>query len=60
VVGGLLVGAAIALAGGSAGPGRMAEIGAPALVCLAVAAGALGLGGLLGGGAVRLLGRRRD
>jgi hypothetical protein len=59
VVGGLLVGVAIALAGGSAGPGRMAEIGAPALMCLAVAAAAFGLGGLLGGAVVRLLGRRR-
>jgi hypothetical protein len=59
VVGGLLVGAAIALAGGSAGPGRMAEIGAPGLLCLAVATAALGLGGLLGGAVVRLLGRRR-
>lgn len=60
VVSGFLVGAAIALAGGSAGPGRMTEIGAPVLVSLAVAAAALGLGGLLGGAAVRLLGRRGD
>jgi hypothetical protein len=55
---GVLVGAAIAVSGGSVGPGRMAEFGAPVLACLAVAAGALGCGGLLGAAAVRLLGRR--
>jgi hypothetical protein len=49
IVGALLSTAAIGLAGGSVGPGRMAEVGAPLLVTLLWGGAALGLGGLLGG-----------
>ena len=54
---GLLVGGMVAVAGGSIGPGRMADIGAPELVCIAVAVATLGVGGLLGGTSARLIGR---
>ena len=49
VLGGLLVAVLVHLAGGSAGPGRMAEIGSPFLDILAAAVVALGGGSLLGG-----------
>ena len=54
---GLLVGCWVAAAGGSIGPGRMADIGAPELLCLVVAVATLGIGGVLGGTSARLLGR---
>ena len=49
VVGGVLLTVLVHLAGGPAGPGRMADVGAPFLDTLAAAVVALGLGGLLGG-----------
>jgi hypothetical protein len=49
LAGGVVVGAATALAGGAVGPGRMGETGAPALVCLATAAAAMALGGAVAG-----------
>jgi hypothetical protein len=57
---GLLIGGAIATAGGSIGPARMAAFGAPELLSLAVAVGALGFGGLLGGTSTRLLAWRAE
>jgi hypothetical protein len=54
---GLLVGCWVAAAGGSIGPGRMADIGAPELLCLVVAVATLGIGGVLGGTSAWLLGR---
>jgi hypothetical protein len=48
VVGGVLVTVLVHLAGGSAGPGRMADVGAPFLDTLAAAVVALGIGSLLG------------
>lgn len=58
VLAGILVGAGVCTAGGSMGPGRMAELGAPGLLSLAMAVGTLGVGGLLGGTSVWMLGRR--
>lgn len=49
VVGGVLLTVLVHLAGGSAGPGRMADVGAPFLDTLAAAVVALGIGSLLGG-----------
>ena len=49
VVGGVLLTVLVHLAGGAAGPGRMADVGAPFLDTLAAAVVALGIGGLLGG-----------
>jgi hypothetical protein len=49
VVGGALVAGATVLAGGSVGPGRMADVGVVGLDVLAAAALALGGGGLVGG-----------
>jgi hypothetical protein len=57
---GVLVGGAIAAAGGSIGPGRMATFGAPELLSLAMAVGALGFGGLLGGTSTRLFAWRAE
>jgi hypothetical protein len=57
VAAGLLIGGWVAAAGGSIGPGRMAEMGAPEVLCLAVAVATLGIGGLLGSTSARLLGR---
>jgi hypothetical protein len=48
VVGGLLLSAAVALAGGPVGPGRMADVGTPFLDVLAAAVVSLGLGALAG------------
>jgi Family of unknown function (DUF6350) len=52
---GLLVAGLVAVSGGPIGPGRMADVGPDALACLAVAVTALGIGGLVGGLAVRTL-----
>jgi hypothetical protein len=49
----------VALAGGAAGPGRMADVGAPTTEVLLAAGAALGVGGLLGGLLGAVLGRRR-
>lgn len=49
VGGGLLLAAAVALAGGPVGPGRMAEVGTPFLDVLAAGVVSLGLGALSGG-----------
>lgn len=57
LVSGLLVAVAVLGAGGAAGPGRMAEVGAPALAVLAVSTASLAIGGAVGGMAARLLGR---
>lgn len=50
----------IGLAGGAAGPGRMAQIGAPAWSTFLAAAVSCGGGGLLGGAAAGLWARRRS
>jgi hypothetical protein len=49
VLGGLLLSLLVRGAGGSVGPGRMADLGAPFLDVLVSAVVALGIGGLLGG-----------
>ncbi|MDQ3627240.1 MAG: DUF6350 family protein [Actinomycetota bacterium] len=54
---GLLVAAAVLVAGGAVGPGRMAEVGAPAVEILAVSVASLAVGGVVGGAVMRLLGR---
>ncbi len=59
VLGGLLVTAMVALAGGSIGPGRMADIGSPLLDTLVSATVAMGVGGLVGGVAATAWARRR-
>jgi hypothetical protein len=58
VAGGLLLTAAIALAGGAVGPGRMADIGAGPLDTLVSATVAMGLGGLVAGVAATWWARR--
>lgn len=55
----LLVTLVAALAGGAAGPGRMADVGAPVLDVLGAAAVSLGAGGLIGGLVSAWWGRRR-
>jgi hypothetical protein len=60
VCSGLLVAALVAISGGAIGPGRMADVGPDVLGCLAVGVAALGIGGLLGGIATRVLTGRRD
>ena len=59
VLGGLLVTVLIALAGGSVGPGRMRDVGAPLLDTLVAATVAMGIGGLVAGVAVAAWARRR-
>jgi len=54
---GLVVAGAVLAAGGAVGPGRMAEVGAPAAVILVVSVASLAVGGVVGGAAIRLLGR---
>lgn len=60
---GLLAGAAtgglLALAGGSVGPGRMADVGAPVLICTGIAMLAMTLTGVLSGVLVCWRARRR-
>jgi hypothetical protein len=56
---GLLVTAMVALAGGSVGPGRMADIGAPLLDTVVSATVAMGVGGLCAGVAATWWARRR-
>lgn len=51
--GGLLIAGLVAASGGAIGPGRMAEVGPDAWACLAVAVAGFGVGGLVGGVAVR-------
>lgn len=62
LAGGVLAGAALgvstALAGGAVGPGRMADVGAPALAVALTAAAAMGLGGVLAGSAMTWRTRR--
>ena len=48
VLGGVLVGLLVHLAGGAVGPGRMAEVGAPFAATLVAATVSLGLGALAG------------
>lgn len=55
----LVVTAAVALAGGAAGPGRMAHVGAPTSEVLVHALTTLGLGGLTGALALLLVSRLR-
>ncbi len=57
-LGGLGVAVLVLLAGGAVGPGRMADVGAPALSLLMTLTSATALGGLLGGLLVLGLGRR--
>jgi hypothetical protein len=59
VLAGLLVTAAVALAGGSVGPGRMADVGAPLLDTAIAATVSMGVGGLVAGVAVTWWARRR-
>jgi hypothetical protein len=59
VVGALLLSAAVALAGGPVGPGRMADVGTPFLDVLAAAVVSLGLGALVGAVAATWWLRRR-
>ena len=49
VLGGVLVALLVHTAGGSVGPGRMADLGAPFAEVLLTASAALGIGGLIGG-----------
>jgi hypothetical protein len=49
LVAGLVTGASTALAGGSIGPGRMAETGAQVLACTGLAAAAMACGGAVAG-----------
>jgi hypothetical protein len=58
LVGGLLLTVAIALAGGSVGPGRMADIGADTLDTLVSATVSMGVGGLFAGVAATWWARR--
>ena len=60
VAAGLFVAALVAISGGAIGPGRMADVGPDVLACLAVSVAALGIGGLLGGIAARVLAGRRE
>jgi len=57
VLAGLLVAAVVLCAGGAVGPGRMAEVGAPAVEILLVSIASLGVGGVVGGVVMRLVGR---
>ncbi len=59
VLAGVVLGGLVALAGGSAGPGRMSQIGAPLAETLLAATVALGVGGLIGGVAGTWWARRR-
>ncbi len=59
-LGGLLLTVAAAWAGGSIGPGRMADIGAPLVDLLLWNVAGLGLGGLVGGLAATWWARRHD
>lgn len=58
VGGGLLVTVLVGLAGGSVGPGRMADVGADLLPIVVSASAAMGVGGLFAGVAVTALARR--
>jgi hypothetical protein len=60
VLAALALTAFVGLAGGAAGPGRMAEVGAPLQSTLVAALVSFGGGGLLGGGVAAWRGRRRD
>ena len=60
VAGGLLVSGLLAISGGAIGPGRMTDVRPDVLGCLVVAVMALGIGGLLGGVAARLLAGRGE
>jgi hypothetical protein len=59
LLGGLLLSAAIALAGGSLGPGRMTDVGADWWPTLLAATVAMGVGGVVGGVLAAWWGRRR-
>lgn len=59
VVGGLGLAALAALAGGSVGPGRMAEVGTNSIETLVTATVAMGIGGLVGALAMTWRVRRR-
>jgi hypothetical protein len=59
VVGGLVAGLLVALAGGSVGPGRMADVGATVSQTCVAAVVAMGVGGLVGGVAMSWWQRRR-
>lgn len=56
----LALAALVGLAGGAAGPGRMAEVGAPLESTLLAALVSFGGGGLVGGGVAAWRGRRRQ
>ena len=58
MAGGLLLATAIELAGGSVGPGRMADIGAGLLDTVVSATVAMGVGGLVAGVAATWWARR--
>jgi hypothetical protein len=59
VLGGLLVSALVAIAGGSVGPGRMAQVGAGLLDTVLSATVAMGVGGLVAGVAATWWAHRR-
>jgi hypothetical protein len=59
VVGGILTTLAIALAGGSVGPGRMADVGADLVDTLVSSTVGMGVGGLVAGVAATWWARRR-
>lgn len=58
-VAGILVSVLVAFAGGSVGPGRMADVGAPFVDTLLAAVVAMSIGGLVGGVATTWWQRRR-
>ena len=58
LVAGLVTGVSTALAGGSIGPGRMADVGAQVLACTGLAVAAMALGGAVAGLLVGWLRRR--
>jgi hypothetical protein len=59
VLGGVLVTAAVGLAGGSVGPGRMGRVGADLTETLLAATVAMGIGGLVAGVLATWWARRR-
>lgn len=59
LLGGVAIGLLTGLAAGAVGPGRLAQTGPDVPACVLTAAVGCGLGGAVGGAALRWLGRRR-